>query len=48
MPVYTSIEDINVATQQNAHLQELKAYVIKGWPQKKEVEHSMTNKIGND
>ena len=37
-----SIQDIQAATHENAHLQELKAYIIQGWSHKKEeVDHSM-------
>ena len=32
MPVCTSIEDVKVATSQDAGLQRLGAYTIRGWP----------------
>ena len=42
IPVCMSIEDIQAATCEDTHLQELKAYLIQGWPQKKEeVDHNM-------
>ena len=31
MPVCTSLEDIQVATCENVHLQKLKFYIIHGW-----------------
>ena len=35
MPVFTSIEYIQAATHEDAHLQKLKSYIIHGWPHKK-------------
>ena len=35
LPLCTSIQDIQDTTGRDAHLQELKAYVIKGWLHKK-------------
>ena len=40
--VCTTIEDIQAATCEDAHLEELKAYIIQGWPHNKEdVEHKV-------
>ena len=36
LPACTSMQDIQEATAKDAHLQELKAYVIQGWSHKKE------------
>ena len=36
LSVCTSMRDIQERTARDAHLQELKAYVIKGWPHQKE------------
>ena len=36
LPVYTSVYTIHEAAAIDAHLQELKAYIIKGWLHKKE------------
>ena len=42
MPVYTSIEDVEEATQEDNYMQKLKSYIIQGWPHKKDdLEHSM-------
>ena len=42
MPVFTSKEDKQVATCEDAHLQKLKSYIIHGWPYKKdELENSI-------
>ena len=35
LPVCASIHDIQEATVRDAHLQELKAYIIKDWPHRK-------------
>ena len=37
LPVCTSIHDIQEATTSDVHLQELNAYIIKGWLHKKDV-----------
>ena len=37
MPVCKSIEDINLASLKDGHLQKLKAYIIYGWPQKRQI-----------
>ena len=37
LPVCTSIPDIQEVTATVAHLEELKPYIIKGWPHKKDV-----------
>ena len=36
IPVWISTENIKMATHEDAYLQELKTYIIKGWPHKKE------------
>ena len=36
MPVCMSIEDLQAATHEDAHLQELKACIIQGWSHMKE------------
>ena len=42
IPVCMSIEYILGTTHEDAHLQELKTYIIQGWPhEKKEVYHSI-------
>ena len=42
LPVYTSMEDIQIATQIDADLQKLKSCIIQGWQHKKDkVEQSM-------
>ena len=42
MQVCMCIEDIDTATWEDTHQQELKVYIIQDWPHKKEeVEHSM-------
>ena len=42
MSVCTSIEDIQVATYEDTHLQKLKLYPIQAWSQHRdEVEHRM-------
>ena len=42
MPVCLSKKDIQTATQEDAHPQEIKAYIIQGWQYKKEdLENSM-------
>ena len=42
LPVCTSIEDLQVVIHEDAHLQELRAYIVQGWSHKKEeVYHSM-------
>ena len=49
MSVYTSIEDIQVATQENTHLHKLKSYVIQGWPHNKdELEQSIFSILETD
>ena len=42
MLVFTPLKDIQAATQEDTHIQQLKAYIIQGWPHKTEdVAHSM-------
>ena len=42
LPACMSIEDIQAATHEDAHLQEWGAYTIQGWSHKKEeMDHSM-------
>ena len=36
MPVCTSMEVIQVAAHEDAHLQKLRSYIIQGWPHKKD------------
>ena len=35
MPVDTSVEDLQVATEKNSYLQKLKSYIKHGWPKKR-------------
>ena len=43
MPIGTSIEDIQVATQEDTHLEKLQTYIIQDWLHKEEeVEHSIS------
>ena len=40
--IYTTIDDIQAATRQDADLQRLKSYIIQGWPHTQdEVQHGM-------
>ena len=39
MPVCTSIDEIQVATPEDAYLQKLKTYIIHGWPKNNKLEH---------
>ena len=46
MLVCTSIEDKQAAACRDEHLQDLKTYIIQGWPYKKEeADHSMRNEL---
>ena len=41
MTLCTSIGDVKAVTYEDAHLQNLKSYIVHGYPQKDELLHSM-------